>query len=145
MNDNATFNTTFDSAETFNTSFQAEETFNTEMTQIVEIATGGQILSNTTEGWNNQVNLISEARTIYVYTDYQTETDENGNTVNIPGLKVGDGKAYLIDMPFTDALMVKHINDLNIHVTPEEKAFWNNKVRTYYSSIEEDTLIFTVD
>lgn len=39
MNDNATFNTTFDSAETFNTSFQAEETFDTEMTEIVEIVT----------------------------------------------------------------------------------------------------------
>lgn len=105
----------------------------------------GQILSNTTEGWNNQTLLISEARTIYVYTDYQTETDAEGNVKNVPGIKIGDGKAYLIDLPFTDALMVQHMSDLDIHVTPEEKAFWNNKVRTYYSSIEEDTLIFTVD
>lgn len=135
MSDNATFNTTF----------SADETFQTDMTQIVEVATGGQILSNTTEAWNNQLNLVSETRTIYIYTDYQTETDESGNTVYIPGFKVGDGKAYLIDLPFTDDLMVKHMANQNIHVTAEEKAFWSNKVRAYYSSVEDDTLIFTTD
>lgn len=145
MSDNATFNMTFSADEIFQSTFTANETFQTDMTQIVEIAMGGQILSNTTEGWNNQPNLIAEAKTIYIYTDYQSETDEKGNTVYIPGLKVGDGKAYLIDMPFTDALMVQHINNANIHVTAEEKAFWNNKVRAYYSTIQDDTLIFTID
>ena len=145
MSDSATFNTTFTGNLAFQTTFTAAETFQTEMSQIVEVATGGQILSNTTEGWNSQVNLISASRTIYVYTDHQTEADAQGNTVYIPGFKVGDGKAYLIDLPFTDDLMVKHMANQNIHVTPEEKAFWNNKVRAYYSSVEEDTLILTVD
>ena len=145
MSDSATFNTTFTGDQAFRTTFTAAETFQTEMSQIVEVATGGQILSNTTEGWNSQVNLISASRTIYVYTDHQTEADTQGNTVYIPGFKVGDGKAYLIDLPFTDDLMVKHMANQSIHVTPEEKAFWNNKVRAYYSSVEEDTLILTVD
>lgn len=141
----------------FNTTFsEGGGTINTSFTDcggnlIVDFGSGtptlkaGQILSNTTIGWNSQPELISEARTIYVYTDYQTETDGSGNTVNIPGFKVGDGKAYVIDLPFTDELMVKHMANQSIHVTQEEKDFWNNKVRAYYSSIEEDTLILTVD
>jgi len=58
------------------------------------------IISDTTENWNKQRSLISKANTIYVYTDYMTI----GNTV-IPGFKIGDGNAYLIDLPFvTDSV-----------------------------------------
>lgn len=145
MSYSATFNTTFSADKAFQTTFSEKETFHTEMTQVVEVATGGQILSNTTEGWNNQRDLVSTARTIYIYLDHQTETDETGNTIYIPGFKVGDGMAYLIDLPYTDDLMVKHMADQSIHVTPEEKTFWNNKVRTYYSTVKNDTLVFTID
>lgn len=147
MNDNACWRTNlnFNGPETFNTVFKTAETFRTTMDEVVEIATGGQILSNTTEGWNSQVHLISASRTIYVYTDHLQEEDGEGNTISVPGLKVGDGKAYLIDLPFTDDPMIKHIADASIHVTQEEKEFWNNKVRVYQSQMDPEKIVFTTD
>lgn len=66
----------------------------------LEQAVEREILSDTTENWNKQRSLIGKANTIYVYTDYMTI----GNTV-IPGFKIGDGNAYLIDSPFvTDSV-----------------------------------------
>jgi hypothetical protein len=66
----------------------------------LEQAAEREILSDTTENWNKQRSLIGKANTIYVYTDYMTI----GNTV-IPGFKIGDGNAYLIDSPFvTDSV-----------------------------------------
>lgn len=106
--------------------------------------TGGiaksQILSNTTAGWNSQPSLVSRKNFLYVYTDYQQVDDGQGNMVNVPGIKIGDGNAYVIDLPFIDLKMEEHINDLSIHVTALEKAFWNNKVSAYIEYIDEDNL-----
>lgn len=102
------------------------------------------IASNTTEGWNSQRDLISKKNVLYVYTDYQQTEDEEGNVKNIPGVKIGDGKAYLIDLPFTDALMVQHMSDMSIHVTAEEKAFWNSKVRAYTAGADGENLVLTM-
>lgn len=104
---------------------------------------GGSILSNTVQGWNSQPTLISELNTVYVYTNYKSTTDRHGHTVYIPGVKIGDGNAYLIDLPFTDTLMEEHIADTDIHVTPQEKIFWNNKVRVYESTVQQENLTFT--
>ena len=54
---------------------------------------------NTVSGWDSQHTLIAERNIVYVYTDYQTTTDSQGRTHNIPGFKIGDGLAYLIDLP----------------------------------------------
>lgn len=78
----------------------------------------------TTEEWDSQTTLVSEENAVYVYTDYKTIDGEQ-----IAGFKVGDGLAYVVDLPFTDAVMESHMNDTDIHVTSEEKAFWNAKVR----------------
>lgn len=101
----------------------------------------GQILSDTTAGWNLKPGLKAQLNTIYVYTDYQTVT-EGGVTKFVPGIKVGDGMAYLIDIPFTDKVMVDHINDHSVHVSQSEKDFWNNKVSAFYL---DGTLILTTD
>lgn len=53
-----------------------------------------------TEMWNSQNQLISEEGSIYVYTDYQTITHDDGSTETIRAIKQGDGVSYLIDMPF---------------------------------------------
>lgn len=110
---------------------------------IQRITSGANVLSDTTENWNKKSTLISELNTVYVYVDHQTTTDEEGKEIWIPGIKIGDGKAYLIDLPFSDELMIAHINDLGIHVTAEEKEFWNNKVRTYMDTVEGEQLVFT--
>lgn len=96
-----------------------------------------QVLFDTTANWNSQLSLISKADTIYIYTDYKT--DSQGR--HVAGIKVGDGLAYLIDLPFTDAIATEHIEDNTRHITQAERDSWNNKVRCYYAGTEQ--LIFT--
>lgn len=96
-----------------------------------------QVRFDTTANWNSQTTLVSEANTIYIYTDHGTSSEG----YDIAGIKVGDGMAYVVDLPFIDEAVTEHIADSNIHVTPAEKAFWNNKVRCYLTGTEQ--LIFT--
>ena len=58
--------------------------------------------SKTTQEWNSDVFLISEQNVLYIYTDYKTII-KNNQEIFIPGLKIGDGKTYLIDLPFVDS------------------------------------------
>ena len=99
-----------------------------------------KVRTDTTDGWNSLTGYISEEGIVYVYSDYM----QNEKGENIPGFKVGDGLAYLADLPFSDNLMVKHINNLDIHVTLEEKQFWNNKVRAYHKTNTEN-IVFTTN
>lgn len=83
---------------------------------------------------------------IVVYTDYAQETDpETGETYDIPGIKIGDGNAYLIDKPFvgddTRDMLVEHINNQVIHITAEERQEWNDKLN--YVEPDSDLLEFT--
>lgn len=101
--------------------FNSETPIKARFQSFQRINSGAAVLSDTTENWNKKASLISELNTVYVYVDHQTKTDEEGKEIWIPGIKIGDGKAYLIDLPFSDELMIAHINDLGIHVTSEEK------------------------
>lgn len=97
-------------------------------TGFIKDGSAGGIESATTSEWNSTPGLVSEKNHIYVYTDHQTKTDEEGNIINIPGIKVGDGLAYLIDLPFTDTLYAEHILNKTIHIDQQERETWNNKV-----------------
>lgn len=90
---------------------------------------------DSTENWNTS-GQISELNMLYVYTDYQKDEMDR----NIAGIKVGDGLAYIVDLPFTDTLMQEHMTNTDIHITPEEREFWNNKNRSYAYG---ETLILT--
>lgn len=96
------------------------------------------VFYDTCENWDAQSLLITIKDAIYVYTDYKL--DEEGRVV--PGIKIGDGLGYLIDAPFLSALYDEHIANLDIHVTTENKTFWNNKVRCY---MDGENLIFTTN
>lgn len=85
-----------------------------------------EVFYDTTAGWNAQTTLVSRAGVIYVYSDYKVESGKN-----IPNIKVGDGLAYVVDLPF-----------MNMDVTEVQKTFWNNKVTTV-DSVQNETLIFT--
>jgi len=98
-----------------------------------------KVLYATTATWNSKPQLISEAGYIYIYSDYR----QNLQGDNIASMKVGDGTSYLIDMPFTDDLLYAHLANSDIHITPEEREFWNNKVRCYIDPINEHRLVFT--
>ena len=102
------------------------------------------MLAKTKEEWNQQMSLISQQNTFYIYTNRTTEEDEQGNIKNYPGIKVGDGTTYVADLPFVDDLFYRHINNLDIHVTLAQKEFWNNKVRIQDSEIQNERLIFTI-
>lgn len=93
-----------------------------------------QILFGTTADWSPATPIQSESDKLYIYTDYQT--DSQGR--HIAGIKVGDGNAYVIDLPFIDEVYMDHISNTTIHVTAEEKVFWNNKLNCYYGG---ETLI----
>lgn len=84
-----------------------------------------KIISHTTAEWESLgVTTISENGVLYVYTDYKQ--DESGN--NIPGFKMGDGNAYVADLPFSSAMFDAHMNNTDIHITAAEREKWNNKV-----------------
>lgn len=99
-----------------------------------------KIYFDTKENWASQTSLVSEKDAIYVYTN--NHTDSQGNLC--ASAKIGDGMAYVVDLPFTDQGIWEHIYDTAIHITDAERIFWNNKVRCYYSEVTEDeNLVFT--
>ena len=107
----------------------------------VDWGSGGskEVFYGTTEYWNSQPHLLSVRGYIYVYSDHSTADD--GKV--IPGIKIGDGTSYLIDMPFIDDKYAKHTLDSTIHITAEERAAWNNKVRCYIDLQDTQHIIFT--
>lgn len=100
---------------------------------------GSGVYYDTTENWNKNPRLIGKRGCIYVYSDYK----KNEEGQDIAGIKIGDGQAYLIDAPFTDEILYKHIEDKIIHITQAEREFWNNKTRCYVDSGNPEHLIFT--
>lgn len=98
------------------------------------------ILSDTTQNWNMYPETISTKDTIYVYSNYQIDSDLK----YIPGIKIGDGVTPIVDLPFIDDAINNQItNILMSNVTEEEKRFWNNKVRCYMDNNDIEKLIFT--
>lgn len=112
------------------------------------ISLSGTTINNirykTTAEWDENLTLISSAGVIYIYSDHITK-EIDGQTVVIPGLKVGDGTSYLIDLPFIDdgiaADFTEHILNNIIHVTPEDRDFWNNKVSASVVLNDEDYIL----
>ena len=94
-----------------------------------------QLKRDSTANWNAARGMIPLRGELIIYNDYKTiqkEIDGEIRTVQIPGIKIGDGSAYVQDLPFIDEELrdkiMLHINNPNIHVTLEEKIFWNNKL-----------------
>lgn len=117
-----------------------------------------QLKRDTTEHWNNARGFIPMAGEVIVYTDYETKTytvEEYGETVTktvqIPNIKIGTGNAYVQDLAFVDEktrdILIAHIQDHDIHVTLQEKVFWNNKINVddaeeqITGELDEETLI----
>lgn len=94
-----------------------------------------QLKRDSTENWNAARGMIPLQGELIIYNDYkivQREVDGEVKTIQIPGIKIGDGRAYVQDLPFVDEELrdkiMTHINNPNIHVTLQEKLFWNNKL-----------------
>lgn len=123
-----------------------------------KIDTRIQLKRDTTENWNNAKRFIPLPGEVIVYTDYETKTytvEEYGETVTktveIPNIKIGTGNAYVQDLGFVDEktrdILMAHIQDHDIHVTLQEKLFWNNKINVddaeeqVSGELEDETLI----
>lgn len=90
---------------------------------------------DTTVNWNNATGFVPLAGEVIVYEDYRhmtKEIEEESVEVPIPGFKIGDGQTFVQDLPFTDEALrielLEHINNVDIHVSLEDKLFWNNKI-----------------
>lgn len=83
-----------------------------------------EILAKTTAEWNTS-SYVSKAGSIYIYTDYSQ--DEQGR--DIPALKIGDGNAYVIDLPFMAS------------VTEADREFWNSKVSAAIHPFDSENLV----
>ena len=70
------------------------------MAKIINTIT--TISHDTKANWNKFPTFVPQKGELIVYSDWKTKTDENGNTIYIPGIKFGDGNAYLIDIPFAN-------------------------------------------
>jgi len=116
------------------------EEFITEINNLSQ--TGHEGVSNvfvdTTINWNNKITYVPPVGAIIIYTD-KTVIDNK----KIPGIKIGDGNAYCVDLPFvTDEVaqtIANHIQDNIRHITIEERNFWNNKLNI---SIDGEKLQF---
>ena len=78
----------------------------TEQEWLDSLVSSGNVEMKTTVEWSQLIDYIPKAKTIIVYSDYRTDKDGN----YIPGLKIADGLAYVVDLPF--------VND-TVELTPE--------------------------
>ena len=99
-----------------------------------------------TEYWNNRYGYVPEQGAIIIYSDYGHKIVD-GQVVDVPGIKIGNGNAYVQDLAFVgDSLanvIYSHIMDTAIHITPQERDFWNNKLNVDDNAeVVNDSLIF---
>ena len=103
------------------------------------------ILYDSTENWSYRTTFIPRRGQIIIYSDGYTDSEGN----KVPGIKIGDGLAYGVDLPFItkryDSMLValnNHATNSGIHITQEEKEFLCNQAVT--CSYSNETLTFTV-
>jgi hypothetical protein len=103
---------------------------------------GQSIEVATTNEWNARINYIPKKGNILIYSD---KAILNDNTT-VAGIKIGDGLAYGIDLPFVgDDIaenLMGHINNTTIHITAAERIKWNGKLNCN-DEITNETLVFT--
>lgn len=103
----------------------------------------GRITIDTADGWNARRTYVPIKGEIVIFSDRHVI-----DNVNHPGIKIGDGMAYVVDLPFfgddeTNSIMSiinDHINNAAIHVSTEDRYFWNAKLN--YET-DGENLIFT--
>ena len=120
----------------------------------MSIKTRIKLKRDTTANWNAARGFVPLEGELIIYTDGRS-IQQDGQTVNLPTIKIGDGRAYVQDLPFVDDdtrdALLMHINDALSHVSARDRQFWNHKVDiddTYEilnEELEDETLIFSRD
>lgn len=104
------------------------------------------VVAKTKAEWQNSGNVTSQPGVLYVTTDYKTVT-KDGTTYEIPAFKLGDGNAYIVDMPYAtvdEETFLNHVNDRVVHITQAEREFWNNKNRAEIDENNPECLVMTI-
>lgn len=102
--------------------------------------------SNSKENWDLNPNFLSEKNVLYIYTNYAI-INKDDKEIAIPGLKIGDGKSYLIDLPFVNnssnfnEILIDHINNNIIHISAADRLFWNNKLNLTLREQEQNLIL----
>lgn len=112
-----------------------------ELTSPIATGSSAKITVNTVENWAAKTSYIPKKGEIIVYSDRAVI-----DGVCYPGVKIGDGMAYAVDLPFVGddiadritTVLNSHINNGDIHVTLAEKTYWNNKLDC---EVSDDNLI----
>lgn len=95
---------------------------------------GSTIYADSMINWEANPLFIPKKGDIIIFFD-KTKIIKDGSEIEIPGFKIGDGKAYNIDLPFVGDDIIEqllaHINDTSKHITEKEREYWNNKITTY--------------
>ena len=97
--------------------------------------------------WDADRDTIAEKDVLYIYSDYKT-IQKDGKQLLVPGLKIGDGVSYLIDIPFVnninsefEDLLLDHINNKVIHVSAYDREFWDNKLNLDLELQDENLIL----
>lgn len=109
----------------------------------VVVSSGGnaRLTMGTVAYWDAHRDYIPKRGEIVVYSDRRVI-----DGVPYPGIKIGDGRAFGIDLPFVGDdssriildILNDHIHDDTRHIVPGERENWNNKVSC---SIDGERLI----
>lgn len=74
-----------------------------------------QAIVKTKAEWAALPNYVPKLGEIDVYSDYMVKQDCHGNVIQIPGIKIGNGRTVVADLPFAGASMVADILTLSEH------------------------------
>lgn len=120
----------------------------------MSINTRIKLKRDTTAGWDAARGFVPLQGEIIIYLDGR-QIEKNGQLINLPTVKIGDGFAYVQDLPFIDDdtrdSLLAHIGDALMHVSSENRQFWDHKVdiddtaETVDGRLEDETLIFSRD
>lgn len=104
--------------------------------RISESENFARITERLTAQWNADRTYVPAKGELCIWTDFKVI-----NGQNVPAVKIGDGTAYALDLPFLTAQYEEHINNSDIHISAEERAYWNGKTK---SRVTNETLIITL-
>lgn len=94
--------------------------------------------ANTTAYWRAHPSYLPTAGEMIIYTDMKVE-----GGVTYAGIKIGDGNAYVADLPFVGQLTENelhgHVSNTTVHTSAAEKAKWDAKLNC---ELDGETLIF---
>lgn len=117
----------------------------------LEEASSSSILYATKAYWDRQLTFVPPRGAIIIYSDYaRVEVDGSGK--NVPNFKVGDGNAYVVDLPFLhcdlQSALEAHIQNANAHLSDEDRQKLGSSVKAsvaVQNGSNDYTLVFSTD